>query len=54
MANFNSREMAINKKLLPEEAVMRLVDNIDSNVVRAEAMELTNVGFIDCLREVHR
>ena len=54
MAGFNSREMSINKKLLPEEAVMRLVENIDSNVVRAEAMQLTKVGFIDCLREVNR
>ena len=38
MSGFYSREYEGAKKLLPEEAVMRLVDNLESSVVKAEAM----------------
>lgn len=34
------------------EAVMKIVDNIDSNAISAHAMEMTQVGFIDALRNV--
>ena len=40
------------KGILPEEAVMRIVDNLDSTAVSAEAMQLTQVGFINLLREI--
>ena len=39
---------------LPEEAVLKIVANLDASVASAEAMELTGVGFIDCLRKVNR
>ena len=33
---------------------MQLVENIDSLAVRAVHMQLTKVGYLDCLREVTR
>ena len=33
---------------------MKIVQNLDINAVTAEAMELTQVGFIDCLRKVNQ
>ena len=39
---------------MPEEAVMKIVANLDSNAITAEAMELTQVGFIDCLRKINQ
>jgi len=39
---------------MPEEAVMKLVTNLDSNAITADAMKLTKVGFIDCLRKVNK
>jgi len=38
--------------ILPEEAVMKIVENIDSTAVSAEAMQLTQVGYIDLLRQI--
>ena len=35
-----------------EEAVLKIVTNLDSTAVSAEAMKLTKVGFIDILRKV--
>ena len=40
--------------MLPTEATLQLVENIDSLALRAEHMQLTRHGFIDCLREVTR
>jgi len=37
---------------LSEAAVMKIVNNIDSTAVSAAAMKLTQVGFIDLLREI--
>ena len=31
---------------------MKIVSNIDSNAITAEAMELTQIGYIDCLRRI--
>ena len=47
---------SVNKKLsgLPEEAVLKIVANLDQTALTAEAMNLTQVGFIDCLRRVTR
>ena len=42
------------KNELPETAVMKIVNNIDSTAVSAAAMKLTQVGFIDLLREIQR
>ena len=39
---------------LSEEAVLKIVANLDQTAVTAEAMKLTQVGFIDCLRRVTR
>lgn len=39
---------------LPEEAVLKIVANLDQTALSAEAMKLTQVGFIDCLRRVTR
>ena len=39
---------------LPEEAVLKIVANLDQTALTAEAMKLTQVGFIDCLRRVTR
>ena len=40
--------------VLPEEAVLKIVANIDSTYISAECMKLTQVGFIDVLRKVNR
>lgn len=34
--------------------MLKIVANLDSAVVSAEAMQLTQVGFIDCLRKVNQ
>ena len=39
---------------LSEEAVLKIVANLDQTALTAEAMKLTQVGFIDCLRRVTR
>ena len=54
MSGFGVQDVTLSKRILPEEAVMKLVENLDQHVVKAEAMQLTKVGFIDCLREVNR
>ena len=39
---------------MSQDAVMKLVNNLDSNVYTAECMKMTQVGFIDTLRNVNR
>jgi len=56
----NNRKLGANRDTkakketnLSEDAVLKIVSNIDNTAINADAMKMTQIGFVDVLRKIN-